>query len=196
MESKGLGSKQSVRSKYLAYRNSLTKSERVEKSKRIWENLKAQEEFREAELVLVYMDYRSEVMTTGLVEELLRPESGKRVFAPRVEGMDIAFYEITSMEDLRSGYQGIREPMEEKDRLFTESMMNEHKCLLFMPGAVFDRQLSRMGYGKGFYDRFVQQFPAIKRVGIAFACQVAKSIPTEIHDRKADLIVTEMEIIR
>lgn len=195
MESKELTSKQSVRSKYLAYRDGLTKSERVEKSRRIWENLKKQKAFADAEIVLVYMDYRSEVITTGLVEELLNSGSGKRVFAPKVEGLDIEFYEINTMEDLLPGYQGIREPLQNEKGLFTVHRMQAHRCFLLLPGAVFDRTLSRMGYGKGFYDRFLEKFPDVTKAGLAFECQIAKKIPVEEHDRKADMIVTEKEII-
>lgn len=196
MESKELISKQGVRSKYLAYRDGLIKSERVEKSRRIWENLKKQKEFSDAEIVLVYMDYRSEVMTAGLVEELLSQGSGKRVFAPKVEGLDIAFYEMNAMEDLLPGYQGIREPLQSERGLFTVHRMHAHKCLLLLPGAAFDRSLSRIGYGKGFYDRFLERFPDVTKAGLAFDCQIAKKIPTEAHDRKADMIVTETEVIR
>lgn len=196
MESKRPVSKQGVRSKYLAHRDSLSKKEREEKSRKIWDNLKEQKEFRDAEIILVYMDYRSEVMTTGLVEELLHSGSGKRVFAPRVEGMDIAFYEIHEMEELMPGYQGIREPLENEKRLFTVHRMQAHKCFLLVPGAVFDRELSRMGYGKGFYDRFLERFSHMTKAGLAFDCQIAARIPTEAHDRRMDMVVTETEVIK
>ena len=196
MEKKEFLSKQSVRSKYLAYRDSLTKSERVEKSRRLWENLKKDRAFKEAELILAYMDYRSEVITTEFVKELLGGEMGKRVFVPKVEGMNIDFFEIASLEDLHSGYQGIREPEENKEKLFTAELMDKHNCLLLVPGAVFDRQMGRMGYGKGFYDRFIHRYPLLKKAGIAFECQMAKAVPIEAHDKNADLVVTESAVYR
>ena len=90
--------------------------ERREKSAKIWEQLKKEDIFKQAQILLVYMDYRSEVMTTGLVEELIVSQE-KRIFAPKVEGM--------------------------------------------VPGAVFDRERGRMGYGKGFYDRYLTAFPRL-----------------------------------
>lgn len=196
MEGHGLTSKQSIRSKYLAYRDSLTKGERLEKSKKIWDNLKNETCFEEAEIVLVYMDYRSEVSTTELVKELLMPCSNKRVFAPKVEGMDISFYEIHTLEELVSGYQKIREPVGSDEALFTEETAKMQKCLLLVPGAVFDRELGRMGYGKGFYDRFLQRYDHITRAGFAFECQIAKQIPLEEHDKRMDMIVTERQVIK
>lgn len=195
MESRCMG-KQAIRSKYLAHRDSLTKSERLSKSMNIWRNLKREREFQKAEIVLVYLDYRSEVMTTGLVEELLLSEGGRRVFAPRVEGLDIEFYEIHSLDDLNPGYQGIREPEAVSEKKFTPKLYEEKSCILLLPGSVYDRELGRMGYGKGFYDRFLHKFPHVTRAGLAFECQIAKAVPVDEKDERVDMIVTEKEIIR
>ncbi len=187
--------KQNIRTKYLNLRNNLSLSERKEKSRKIWDKLMAEPSYQKAQAVLVYMDYRSEVMTTGLVEELFK-KGEKRVFAPRVEGMDIHFYEVHSMEDFESGYQGIREPKEDWEKLFTLQMMSEMKGLVLVPGAVFDRQRGRMGYGKGFYDRFLAEYIGLNSVALAFSCQIAKRVPVEEHDIRPDLIITEDEMIR
>lgn len=80
--------KQAIRTRYLGIRNGLSYSEREQKSREIWKLLKEEEAFQKAQAVLVYMDYRSEVMTTGLVEELLS-EGEKKVYAPKVDGMNI-----------------------------------------------------------------------------------------------------------
>ncbi|MEY8265790.1 5-formyltetrahydrofolate cyclo-ligase [Lachnospiraceae bacterium 64-25] len=195
MEKKEFVSKQELRSRYLNYRNQLSMSERKEKSIRIWKLLEAEPVFQKAELILVYMDYRSEVMTRGRVKELLE-EHKKRVFAPKVEGMDIRFYEVMEMGDFVDGYQGIMEPAGDESRLFTEQMAKTQKCLLLVPGAVFDRQRGRMGYGKGFYDRYLAAFPALQSAALAFECQIAKKVPVEAHDKRPDMIVTDKEIIR
>ncbi len=195
MEKKEFVSKQELRSRYLNYRNQLSMSERKEKSARIWELLEAEAVFQKADILLVYMDYRSEVMTCGRVEELLQQHK-KRIFAPKVEGMDIRFYEVKKMEDFMDGYQGIMEPSGDESRLFTEQMAKTQNCLLLVPGAVFDRQRGRMGYGKGFYDRYLAAFPALSSAALAFECQIAKKVPVESHDKRPDMIVTDKEIIR
>lgn len=196
MENKSRMHKQGIRSKYLGYRDALGAEVRLQKSMQIWENIKKQPEFQEAENVLVYMDYRSEVMTTGLVEEMFLSEAPKRVFAPVVEGMTISFYEIRSLSDLHAGYQDIREPQEDKEKLFTEEIAGQ-KTLVLVPGSVFDRSGNRMGYGKGFYDRFLKAFPSVKSAGLAFDVQIAPvTIPCEEQDRRVDMVITESEVIR
>lgn len=195
MEKKEFVSKQELRSRYLNYRNQLSLGERREKSARIWELLKEEAVYQNAEVLLVYMDYRSEVMTCGFVEELLK-EYRKWIYAPKVEGMDIRFYEVAGMEDFKDGYQGILEPGKDESRLFTEQTAKTKECLLLVPGAVFDRQRGRMGYGKGFYDRYLEAFPDLKSAALAFECQIAKRVPVEAHDKKPDMIITEKGIIR
>ena len=194
MERNTITGKQSIRNKYLGCRNSLTKKERMDKSRVICKQVKEQSVFKNAEAVLVYMDYRSEVMTTELVDELFFCD-GKKIYAPKVEGMDIHFYEIKSFSDLQEGYQGIREPKENPETLLTVEMTEHMKCVALVPGAVFDRERGRMGYGKGFYDRFLAKYTEVATIALGFACQIAKKVPTEVHDRKMDMIITENEVI-
>lgn len=195
MERKEFVSKQELRTRYLNYRNSLSIGERKEKSAEIRRLLKKEGVYQEARIILVYMDYRSEVMTTDLVGELLASRE-KRVFAPKVEGMDIRFYEVMGMEDFEDGYQGIREPKGESGKLFTAQTAEGENCLLLMPGVAFDRERGRMGYGKGFYDRFLEAFPGVPSAALAFDCQIAKKVPIEAHDRKPDRIITNKGVIR
>ena len=195
MEKSEIASKMEIRNKFLNYRNSLSLGERKEKSSVIWKVLKQEEAFQKAQSVLVYMDYRSEVMTTGLVQELFE-DTTKRVFAPKVEGMDIHFYEVCSMDDFLEGYQGIREPAGNLEKRFTEQMAKERNCLILVPGAVFDRQRGRMGYGKGFYDRYLATMPELHSAALAYTCQIAKHVPVDEHDIRMDMIITENGVIK
>lgn len=195
MEVRGHISKQSIRNRYLGMRNNLSYGERLTKSRKIWELLKQEPVYKNAEAVLVYMDYRSEVITTGLVEELLADPS-RKVFAPRVLGMNISFYEIQTLEELEPGYQGIREPAQNEEKMFTHALVKELNSLILIPGAVFDRQRGRMGYGKGFYDRFLADYIELSGAALAFECQIAKNVPMEEHDIRPGIIVTESEVIR
>ena len=111
MENRSAG-KQALRDRYLSKRDRMTKSERLAGSMRIWKNLKGERKFQ---------------------EEILLSENGKRVFAPRVEGFDIEFYEIHSLADLRPGYQGIREPQAREETKFTGELYEKNKCLLLRP---------------------------------------------------------------
>lgn len=187
--------KMEIRSRYLNYRNSLSLNERKEKSNAIWELLKREEVFQRAQNVLVYMDYRSEVMTTGLVEELLE-NPNKKVFVPKVEGMDIHFYEIHTMDELKEGYQGIREPDANSVKRFNVHMAEEGLSLILVPGAVFDRAMGRMGYGKGFYDRYLASMPGLFKAALSFSCQITNHVPSAAHDIRMDMIITENGIIK
>ena len=195
MEEKGYIRKQGIRSRYLGLRNNLSAGERKQKSQEIWEHVKGDPKYQAAREVLVYMDYRSEVMTTGLVEELLA-DTSKKVFASKVEGMHIRFYEIKSLDELKKGYQGIREPEENPEKRFTPDMAARLEAVVLVPGAAFDRQRGRIGYGKGFYDRFFSDYGEVYGIALSFSCQIAKEIPMEPHDRRPDIIVTENGIIR
>ncbi len=195
MEEKGYIRKQGIRSRYLGLRNNLSAGERKQKSQEIWEHVKGDPKYQAARAVLVYMDYRSEVMTTGLVEELWA-DTSKKVFAPKVEGMHIRFYEIKSLDELKKGYQGIREPEENPEKRFTPDMAARLEAVVLVPGAAFDRQRGRIGYGKGFYDRFFSDYGEVYGIALSFSCQIAKEIPMEPHDRRPDIIVTENGIIR
>lgn len=208
MEKRASGSKQELRSKYLAYRDELSLKERKEKSESIRKLLQNEISYRQAQVILVYMDYRSEVITTGLVEALFAAGE-KRVFAPKVEGMDIAFYEVSSMDDFSEGYQGIREPSGDAKSQFVPEHFQGQNILVLVPGAVFDRQRGRIGYGKGFYDRFLEKLSCacrrggwederafVRSVGLSFDCQLAKRVSVEAHDRRVDMIITETGIIK
>ena len=181
--------KQELRNRYLQRRNDLSVQERKEKSIQVLQNLQTLPEFQKAEGVLIYLNYRSEVETIPFVEELLQKRE-KRIFVPKVCGMDIRFYEITSIEDVKSGYQGILEPKEGMEE-FSAQKLDAKDCLIVLPGSVFDRKCNRMGYGKGFYDRYLKEHEFIKKMGIAFEMQVLEEIPGEPDDVQMDMVITE-----
>ena len=181
--------KQELRNRYLQRRNDLSVRERKEKSIQVLQNLKKLSEFQKAEEVLIYLNYRSEVETLPFVEELLQQKE-KRVFVPKVCGMDIRFFEIISMEDVESGYQGILEPKEGMIE-FSVQKPDGKNCIMVLPGSVFDRKCNRMGYGKGFYDRFMKLVPQMYGAGLAFDCQVAPAIPIQAHDYRMNALITE-----
>ncbi len=181
--------KQELRNRYLQRRNNLSVQERKERSIQVLQNLQTLSEFQRAESVLIYLNYRSEVETIPFVEKLLQCRE-KKIFIPKVCGMDIRFYEITSTEDVESGYQGILEPKEGTAE-FVAKKLDIQKCLMVLPGSVFDRKCNRMGYGKGFYDRFMNLVPEMYGAGLAFDCQVAPALPIQAHDYRMNALITE-----
>lgn len=185
--------KRKLRKRILALRDAMPAKEREEKSRRIMETLVSMPVYRETDTILTYVNYRSEVNTTDLVNKALA--DGRRVFAPKVSGETMEFYQMTGMEDLREGYKGIREPV--SGRIFGPEADTGH-TLMLMPGAVFDGKCRRLGYGKGFYDRYLKRMSEtgllIHTLALCFECQVLPEIPFEEHDIRPQMVLTELRL--
>ncbi len=139
--------------------------------------------FYGAEVLLAFVNYGSEISTREIMEEALR--KCKKVFVPRIEKEDMKFYRITSMDQLAEGYKGIPEP-DGTTECFDYEKYKERRMLLLMPGVAFDIYGNRMGYGKGFYDRFLmdKEMLQIYSIAIGYKCQRVDFIPVEEHDLK------------
>ena len=114
-------------------------------------------------------------------------KEGKAVYCPRVTGKEMDFYRISAVEELAAGFHGILEPPGAPERLFRPGK----KALMVMPGVVFDRQHHRIGYGGGYYDRYLQGLQGIVTAALAFSFQVVEEIPAEPHDIRPQIILTE-----
>ncbi len=183
--------KNSIRKRILALRSSIMPSEQKEKSHSIMQKVLGLTNVMEAEHVLCYAGYQSEVMTEELIEELLKQQ--KHVWLPRVNGEEMEFYQIHSVEDLISGYKNIPEPSQNCQQIFPKEM--DLKAVMIMPGCVFAKDGSRIGYGKGYYDRYLQKHAIKHRIALCFALQLVEWIPTDEYDQKASILVMEDEII-
>ena len=102
------------------------------------------------------------------------------------------FYQVISVKQLEAGYKGIREPA--ADESLRYRFRTQEDTLMILPGVAFGTDGYRIGYGKGFYDRYLQDKAQITRMGLAFSNQITEPFIHEEHDRKMDKIVTE-EII-
>lgn len=184
--------KKTLRREILKKRDALSAEDRYNLSKKIHKNLFERPEFVSAKQVLCYVDFRSEVSTEKIIEESLK--RGKRVFCPKVlSGEWMEFYEVAGKNDLESGAYGILEPLADENRKYA---FLENDDLMILPGACFDRTGNRIGYGAGYYDRYLQMYPNLKKVGICFACQLTEQIWAESTDQKVDMIITEKEVIQ
>jgi len=144
-------------------------------------------EYQDAQIIYAYMDCKHEVETREMIRTAWK--DGKKVAVPKVQGERMQFYYIQSFEtDLEEGYFGIQEPRE----LYPA---NETKALLLMPGVAFDEARHRVGYGGGFYDRFLEEHPEMVTVALAFEFQVKAEVPYEEFDICPAKIVTEKRVI-
>ncbi len=185
--------KRQLRKKILAIRDAQPLELRQNLSFAILRKVYELDVFKEAGVILTYADYRSEVITIPLIDKALADK--KQVFCPRVIGKDMDFYRIYATEDLNEGYKGIREPV--SGERFDDGDKTA-RCLMIMPGAVFDKKCGRIGYGGGFYDRYLSKMSenetGVKTLALAYECQLADSVPVEAHDIRPDMLVTENEI--
>jgi 5-formyltetrahydrofolate cyclo-ligase len=183
-----------LRRKFLARRNSLDGRQIYELSNVIQNQIIDCSEFSSASVIGSYFPINSEVMTQNIITASL---GRKQVGLPRIEEDEIRFYEITQfdwIEQLRTGRYGLREPTKSKD-------ISDSIRLLIVPGTVFDTKGHRLGYGKGYYDRFISRVRRsgvpLFAIGLAFDFQLMEgtSLPYTRLDERMDMIVTERKII-
>ncbi len=139
---------------------------------------------------LTYVSFRSEVDTKRIINTVLVQKS---VLAVPKCGSDgkMDFYKINTLEELTSSHYGIPEPMEDPQMLVTEF----DKTVCIVPGLTFDIKGKRMGYGGGFYDRFLSMHPEIITVGLCYNSLLSELVPSEPHDISVDYIITEKGLI-
>jgi 5-formyltetrahydrofolate cyclo-ligase len=183
--------KSQIRKEILSARNEISAYNHACFSKRITNQVCEMLSYQIAEQILLFASYGSEVDTFQLLEKAIA--DGKKVFCPRVTGDDMVFYQIDGKDDLFAGYKGILEPLAQESRCYSQLPED----LMLMPGAAFDRKRNRIGYGKGFYDRFLAAGFAGTTAALAFSVQIVENgrIPAEPTDIRPDCIVTEREII-
>ena len=143
------------------------------------------------DMVFAYYPLGYEASVLPFIEELW----GKQVKTafPKVFGEELFFYEVDDVSQLEEGAFHIMEPVMGKTKIFSDWTK---RILVLTPGLAFDRQGNRMGYGKGFYDRFFEAVPEVYKVGIAFECQMAEQLKAENWDVKMDAVITEKRIYR
>lgn len=181
--------KKEIRREVLAVREAMDETVWKESSRRIVQNLIRHALFAAAEHILCYASYQREVETAEFLEYCL--SAGKYVYCPRVSGKDMEFYRIFSTEELETGFHGIPEPPARADLLYRRTKNMRGRSLIVMPGAVFDRQRHRIGYGGGYYDRYLEKVPGIATAALAFSFQIQEAIPFDGHDICPQVIITE-----
>ena len=184
-----------IRRESLSKRDLLLDLEKEEKSRQIFERLIELPCYQQAENILVYASIKSEVITGDIILDAL--SYGKKVFCPKVTDKDrslMEFIRILSPDDLEKGYFNVPEPLFDQD---SEVYKGEDsgRTLMIMPGAAFDLSGNRVGYGAGFYDRYLNEHKDIKNtLAISYDCQIYDVIDCDECDVKINMLVTESTV--
>lgn len=162
-------------------------------SDKICENFIESELYHSAEILLCYASLDDEIKTDSIIEKALN--DGKKVFLPVCKNKDgeMDFYQILSLDELVSGFFGVREPDTVRCKIKFDNEHDSEKAVCVVPGLAFDRKGFRLGYGKGYYDRFLSKYCGVS-VGFCYSELLLDSVPTDIYDKKVDYICCDSGI--
>lgn len=154
----------------------------------IFQQLMASYSLREYDAVYVYVAFNEEVQTQEILDYAF--EHKIRVAVPKIADGEMEFYYIQSMNDLSTGYYGILEPV-------TTTKAQDENVLMLMPGLAFDLHGNRVGYGAGYYDRYLMRKKTCKftKIALAYDFQMVDNIENNEHDVQVDAIITTTRLI-
>ncbi len=185
-------SKDAIRQRIILLRECIPEHEREKASARIFERFFKLPEYQDCEYIFAFAGFNSEVSTLNAVFKMIN--SGKKVALPKVlDSTHMEFFEVNKISDIKKSPMGIPEPAGEL------KLVKYKPEMILVPGSVFDTEYNRMGYGRGYYDRYLRGKGYDKyvwKVGLCFACQLVPNLPSEEHDVPVDMIITENEVIR
>lgn len=187
--------KQAIRQNLREKRKQISPVLYAKKSALIREKLEKLPEFQKAQNILAYVSTPEEVSTHEIIKTALK--NGKKIFVPRIHGDQMMVCPISDWKELKPGNFGILEPCETINHELPEQI-----DVILIPGIAFDARGHRIGYGRGFYDRFLSQINNTNnskntlKIGLAFHQQIVDEISEEEHDVPLDVIITEKQTIQ
>jgi len=162
-------------------KQAMTPADVEEKSRILGEKFAASEAYKSAKTIYGYLPYNQEVRTVPMLQRALL--DGKRVAVPKVYGEEMKFIYLDDFSQIEKGYAGIPEPV--ADGPFAD----DPTALVLMPGLAFDPQGHRVGYGGGFYDRFLAAEPNHPTLALCYDFQVLPQLETEAFDIPVDTVL-------
>lgn len=182
--------KNEIRKKIIEIRDGFDVVKKGEADLKIKKSLENQSFFSNCKNIFIYIGFGSEIDTKKYIEEFLK--LGKNVLVPRID-MKIGLMEcvkINSLSDLKVGNYDILEPIDE-----IKAVDKKIIDLVIMPGVAFDITGGRIGYGGGYYDKFLEDIQNdVLKVALAYDFQVFEKLEIEEHDIKADMVITEKQV--
>lgn len=174
--------KKELRKKYTKVRAEV--EDKDLKDKLIRKNLRELDLYKKAKSVFVFISYRSEVDTKGIIEDILA--DGKKLLVPLVKGSEMIAVEVKGIDDLEPNKMGILEPKDGEEVTDVD--------LTLTPGLAFDKAGYRLGYGGGYYDKFFAKVDTI-RMGIGYYDQFVESLVHEDYDKPLEYLLTDRGLI-
>ncbi len=181
--------KEAIRKKHLKKRKQISKESLEQKSKKIAEQLFCTEEFNSAKTIMVFVPIKNEPETRSIIEKAW--QQNKRVCVPLTDfsSNEIFPIEINDFSELEEKKFGLLEPKNTVKKIDASEI-----DLVLVPGIAFDKKGNRVGYGKGFFDRFLEKTNCCT-IGLCFEQHLEKKLPVEPHDKRVKKIITEKRVL-
>lgn len=173
--------KKELRQQIKEKKKSMTEMQIVSASMVLAEKFFACSQYQKCKTIYGYLPYNQEVRTVPILQRAL--DDGKKVAVPKVYGDEMRFIYLTDLSQVEKGYCGIPEPIAD------EPVAEDTTALVLMPGLAFDPAGHRIGYGGGFYDKFLSSEPTHPTVALCYDFQVFPKLETEEFDIPVDLVL-------
>lgn len=173
--------KQELRAHIRQLKRSMTEEEIQAASQQLGVLFAASEAYQQAKTIYGYLPYNQEVRTTQMLQKAL--EDGKRIAVPKCYGDEMRFIYLDDLSLVEKGYCGIPEPIADGP------IADDPTALVLMPGLAFTKDGARMGYGGGFYDKFLAAEPNHPTLALCYAFQMVDHLDTEAHDIPVDTVL-------
>lgn len=173
--------KQALRREIRQRKRAMTEEQILSASERLGELFRSSALYQQARTVYGYLPYNQEVRTVPMLEQALK--DGKRVAVPKVYGDEMKFIYMDDLSQVEKGYAGIPEPVADSP------VADDPTALVLMPGLAFDPEGHRIGYGGGFYDKFLEKEPEHPTLALCYGFQMLEHLETEAHDKSVDCVL-------
>ena len=162
-------------------KRAMTEEEIVSRSEKLGQLFAQSDAYKAAKTIYGYLPYNQEVRTVPMLEQALK--DGKQVAVPKVYGEEMKFLYLDDLTKVSKGYAGNPEPIAD------EPVADDETALVLMPGLAFDPQGHRIGYGGGFYDKFLAAEPNHPTLALCYEFQMLTRLDTEEHDIPVDTVL-------
>ena len=173
--------KQELRKAIRTRKRAMTEEEIERRSRSLCQKFLESDAYRACRTLYGYLPYNQEVRTLPILAQALA--DGKQVAVPKVYGDDMKFIVLTDLSQVSKGYAGIPEPIADAP------VAEDETALVLMPGLAFDPQGHRIGYGGGFYDKFLSREPNHPTLALCYEFQMVEHLETEEFDIPVDTVI-------